>query len=112
MNMMRAFSTQKTHPSKRTLEPRETPKEQSKISNVMAAGANRPVPQAEVVKIAINSIVSAISFPDRFSTSEKRMLNFGRCNRYRLLDSAPARLHRGYNSLLARGENGPTPLTS
>lgn len=77
-----------------------------KVSNVMAAGANRPVPQAEVVKMVINWIVSGSSFPHWFSTSEKRKLSFERCNHYRLLDSAPARLHRGHNSLDRWGNFG------
>ncbi len=45
---------------KRTLEPPEIPTKQAKISDVMAVGANKRVPQAKVDKLMINFICEGL----------------------------------------------------
>ncbi len=45
---------------KRTLEPPEIPRKQAKISDLMAVGANKHVPQAKVDKLMINFICEGL----------------------------------------------------
>lgn len=70
--MTKIFWLQRKHPSKlkafsdfvatrkRTLEPPEIPTKQAKISDVMAVGANKRVPQAKVDKLMINLICEGL----------------------------------------------------
>lgn len=70
--MTKILWLQRKHPSKlkafsdfvatrkRTLEPPEIPTKQAKISDVMAVGANKRVPQAKVDKLMINLICEGL----------------------------------------------------